>query len=116
VYSLGVGFKLTDKQISTLDERTDEFLTAGYTGRDQIVQNAFDSFANAWPKCVTFNKDLVRAVGVPLAILGRSNAFLAYSPVALSQNKTADGRAHSQNPNSDRRRKVWMPFTHERGH
>jgi len=111
-----VGFKLTDKQISTLDKCTNKFLTAGYTGWEQIVKNAFNSFANAWPKCVTFNKDLVRAVGVPLAILGCSNAFLAYLPVALSQNETADGQAHSQNPNSDRRRKVWMPFTHECGH
>jgi len=64
MYSLGVGFKLTDEQISMLDGHTDRFLAAGYQGREQIVEKAFLSFKKAWPKGVKFHKAVLRTVHV----------------------------------------------------
>ena len=72
---MGLEFTLTDKQINALDRCTDKFRAAGYRGREQIVENAFNAFQKAWPKRVHFNKDVVRAVGVQLAILNCSSCI-----------------------------------------
>jgi len=43
-----LGEALTDKQISMLDERFDEFRAADYRRREQIVKDILRSFESTW--------------------------------------------------------------------
>jgi len=75
---------LTDKQISTLNERIDEFQAAKDKVRNKIVSNFLDSFEDVLPLDANFDILTVGIISALLAALGYSHRFLAHLPAPLS--------------------------------
>jgi hypothetical protein len=79
----------------------DEFRAADYEAREEIVGDFLGSFESTCPQGVKFDGVAVRTVRAPLATLGWSQKFLAYSAAHLWQNQTGNKEIRSRNPKSD---------------
>ncbi len=79
------GVALTDEQISSLDELTDDFWAADYHAQELIIQEMLSDFKRACRQAqgVGFDEVAVKTVHAPLATLGYSQSFLAYLPAPL---------------------------------
>jgi hypothetical protein len=106
------GAALTDEQMSSLDELVVEFQAADYYAREQIVQEMLSNFKRACRRGVRFDEVTVKTVRAPLAALGYSQPFLAYSAAPLWKNKTSHEEFYFQYWKSDHGRKVCMSFTY----
>jgi len=93
-----------------LDQGIEEFQVANYESREQIVKDNVAICKSTWPQHFNHHGERdIQTVCAPLATLGYSQIFLVYPTAPIQQSKASD---LWQNPNSDGRRKVRMPFTH----
>jgi hypothetical protein len=93
---------LTNKQISALDERANEFQAGDHQTQEEIVEEFFDSFKATHPQgrgANEFDKVTVKTVCALFAMLGCSQPFLAYSPAPLWEKDTSNESIHFKYPN-----------------
>ncbi len=92
---------MTDEQIGELNEHVDEFRAANYEAREEIVEDFLGSFKSTCSRCIRFDMVIVKTVCAPLATLGCSHIYLAYSPTPLWRGQTSNEEICSESPKSE---------------
>ena len=81
---------LTDKQISALDVRIDEFRAADYESQEEMVQGFLGSFKRACPQGIKFDAITVKTICASLAnigLLSNISSLFASTFMAISNQK-----------------------------